>query len=81
MNSEQNMLVSGMHLSQPIAAWLGIAIILAASRLLTAERPPDKSLLIAATITVLGVVVEACSWNGLDNVAVPLSAFLILRLL
>lgn len=49
--------------------------------LLTAERPPDKSLLIAATITVLGVVVEACSWNGLDNVAVPLSAFLILRLM
>lgn len=49
--------------------------------LITTETPPGKSLLIAAIISVLGAVVEAYSWNGFDNVAVPLAAFLILRLM
>ena len=45
-----------------------------------AERvAPVDGILIAATMSVMVVLVEAAAWRGLDNVFVPVGAFLLLR--
>ncbi|MFM8454183.1 MAG: hypothetical protein ACKOAD_04320 [Gammaproteobacteria bacterium] len=36
-------------------------------------------LLIAATFSILGALIEAVSWNGLDNIFIPMSAYLFLN--
>ena len=38
-------------------------------------------LLLSLTLALLATLVEALSWNGLDNLTVPLAAFLLLRML
>jgi phytol kinase len=47
--------------------------------LLAARVTPVESLTIAASVALLCTVVEAGCWNGLDNVAVPMLAFALLR--
>jgi phytol kinase len=38
-------------------------------------------LLLSLTLALLATLVEALSWNGLDNLTVPLAVFLLLRML
>jgi phytol kinase len=49
--------------------------------LLAGRVSATVSLLIAILIAVFGAAIEVFCWNGLDNVAVPLVAFAILRML
>jgi phytol kinase len=49
--------------------------------LLAGRVSAAASLLIAILIAVFSAAIEVLCWNGLDNVAVPLIAFAILRML
>jgi phytol kinase len=49
--------------------------------LLAARVTPLESLLIAASVALLCTAVEAGCWSGLDNLAVPMMAFVLLRAL
>jgi phytol kinase len=47
---------------------------------LSGRAAPLEGILIAATMSVLVVLLEAVAWRGLDNVFVPIGAFLLLRM-
>jgi phytol kinase len=64
------------------AAFAVCAFLLTHVPLLLAMRvTPLESLLIAASVALLCTAVEAGCWSGLDNLAVPMMAFVLLRAL
>jgi phytol kinase len=63
-------------------AFFAVALLAVHVPLLLFDRPPvgrAESLLIAVTLALLATILEAIAWRGLDNLFVPLGAFILLK--
>jgi phytol kinase len=63
-------------------AYFAVALLAVHVPLLLFDRPPvgrAESLLIAVTLALLSTILEAIAWRGLDNLFVPLGAFVLLK--